>query len=42
MPRLMPAPGGDRGVRIARVRPLAARAMLVVANGVERVEIQAP
>lgn len=37
------APGPTRGVVLGRSRPpLAARAMVVVAKGVERVDIQAP
>ena len=37
------APGAGRGATIARARPpLAPRSMVVVARGVERVEIQSP
>jgi hypothetical protein len=40
---LRAAPGPSRGVVLGRSRPpLAARAMVVVAKGVERVDIQAP
>jgi len=40
---LVPAAGGGRSIRIARTQgALAARAMVVVAKGVERVNIQTP
>ena len=42
-PGLVPAAGGGRSIRIARTQgALAARAMVVVAKGVERVNIQTP